>query len=421
MQISSKIASFRANALLGPTLIIFLSANLANVANLAFNMIFVRIMTPAQFADLTLLLTIKLGLLSLFSALQYGISEITARRGVEQGRLIAANLTRKSLRFTLPFCFILLLLAEYIGHALNFSNIKALVMLTLAIPLFIPLVIFRGLAQGQLSLPKMVGSLQIEWVVRLGGCFILWQAGFGLPGITVALVLSILAALIFTMDRQDGKALLDKTGLPAKAAILKTAFPYGAIFLAQILALDGDIFIAKSLMSEEDAGAAAGMLLIQRIFFFAFLSFATVLQPIVAANNASDSEAKATLSRLLLAMLAISTIALLAMGLMSQLFVNIFLGSQYLHLAPLVLWAGVVGVSFMAAQLTTIFLIARGKKCAPYFLLGMAIFQFIAVPFWINISSDFTYSEFLMTKTVIIAMGAFLFISCALRTKPKEL
>ena len=421
MQIASKIASFRANSLLGPTLIIFLSANIANVANLAFNMIFARIMTPAQFADLTLLLTIKLGLLSLFSALQYGISEITARRGSGPARLIAANLARKSFRFTLPLCFILLLLAEFIGQALNFSNIKALIMLMLAIPLFLPLVIFRGLAQGQLSLPKMVGSLQMEWVIRLGGCFILWQAGFGLPGITIALILSIVAGLLFTMDPQDSRALINKTLLPADSAILKTALPYAAIFLAQILALDGDIFIAKSMLSEADAGAAAGMLLIQRIFFFAFLSFATVLQPIVAGNGASDTEARATLSKLLLAMLAISGIALSAIGLMPQLFVKIFLGSQYLQLAPLVLWAGVVGVSFMAAQLTTIFLIARGNKRAPLYLLGMVIFQYIAVPLWMSFSSEFTYSEFLMAKTVILSVGAFIFIACAFRAKPKEL
>ena len=417
----SKLSAFRASNLLAPTLIIFLSANIANVGNLAFNMLFARIMTPAQFADLTLLLTIKLGLLSLFSAIQYGISEITARRGGNSARSIAASFARKSFRFTVPLCFALLFLAEFIGQTLNFIDIKALILLILAIPLFLPLVIFRGLAQGHLDLPKMVGSLQMEWIVRLGGCWLIWQAGFGLSGITIALILSILAGLIFTVDRKDQQAFFRTDTLPVDTAVLKTALPYGVIFLAQILALDGDIFIAKAMLGQDAAGAAAGMLLIQRVFFFAFLSFASVLQPIVAGSDVTDAQSRKALSRLLLAMLCISLLALSAIALKPQLFVTLFLGSQYTELAPLVVFAGIVGVSFMAAQLTTIFLIARGDHRAPFYLLGLVAVQYIAIALYMKFSSEFTYSEFLLAKTAILSVGALIFTGCALRSKPKEL
>jgi len=45
--------AIKANALLGPAAALFISANIANAANLIFNMVFARLMGPAAFADLT--------------------------------------------------------------------------------------------------------------------------------------------------------------------------------------------------------------------------------------------------------------------------------------------------------------------------------------------------------------------------------
>jgi len=65
--------------LMGPAAAVFVSANIANVANLLFNMIFARLMGPAAFADLTLLLTLKLGVLSFLGALQFAFAEHVAK------------------------------------------------------------------------------------------------------------------------------------------------------------------------------------------------------------------------------------------------------------------------------------------------------------------------------------------------------
>ena len=64
---------------MGPAAILFVSANIANAANLLFNMIFARLMAPALFADLTLLLTLKLGVLSFLGALQFAFAEQSAK------------------------------------------------------------------------------------------------------------------------------------------------------------------------------------------------------------------------------------------------------------------------------------------------------------------------------------------------------
>lgn len=409
--------SFAGGGLLGPAAIIFISANVANVANLAFNMIFARIMTPEQFADLTLLLTLKLAFLSVFSAVQYGVSELSARLNVNEGRAVASRLSRMSFAITVPLCFALLLGAETLGQMLNFSHIKALIILALAVPLFLPLVIYRGLAQGRIDIPKMVGSFQFEWIIRLGGCWLLWVSGFGLVGITIALVLSLVFGLIFTVDRADVHSFLKPSKSTNSSNLMKTTVPYAIIFIAQILALDGDIFLAKSMLGSEQASMAAGMLLIQRIFFFAFLSFATVLQPYVANKSSGEMNSRQALRRLLMAMVILSSTGLAIMSLRPGLFAALLLGTQYAHLGPLLVIAGIVGVSFMASQLTTIYLLARGHLYAPFLLLGLVASQYVAYAIWIKMGHELTYQSFLMCKAIILTLGAVVFTSLTLKPR----
>jgi O-antigen/teichoic acid export membrane protein len=406
------------NGVLGPAAIIFISANIANVANLAFNMIFARVMSPEQFADLTLLLTLKLACLSFFSAIQYAVSELSARMDHKEGRNLACRLSRLSFAVSIPLCCILVFGAEAIGHVLNFSDVRALLVLALATPLFLPLVIYRGLAQGRMDLPKMVGSFQLEWIVRLAGCWLLWQAGFGLTGITVALVLSLVFGLIFTMDRDDVRgAFAGNEKTKNSSRLIVTTLPYAGIFLAQIFALDGDIILAKSVLGPEEASTAAGMLLFQRVFFFAFLSFAAILQPYAAKGTSGDAGTRQALTRLLMAMMLISAVALAVVSIRPSLFAVLFLGPQYAHLGPLLVVAGVVGVSFMAAHLTTVYLIAKGKVFAPLWLLGLVGLQYLAFFIWVKMGHELSYETFLMSKVIILTLGAVLFTTLTLKPK----
>ncbi len=388
---------------LGPALVIFISANIANVANLAFNMIFARLMSPAEFADLTLLMSIKLGLLSIFSALQFGVSEVSAKTDPIKARVLSASLSRRSLFITVPLCFVLIMAVEWIAALLNFENILSLISLFLAIPLFLPMIIYRGLAQGQTHLPKMVGSFQAEWIIRLFGCWLMWNAGFGMTGITIALILSVLAGLIFTMDRYDFEAL--KSSKQTSISIFETTWPYGLIFLAQVLALDGDIFIAKAMFSDTVAGGAAGLLLIQRIFFFAFLSFATVLQPFVIGQAASEKIALKALMKLLMVMIILSGLALLVIGVKPDFFVSLFLGHNYIDLAPMVVIAGAIGASMVGVQLAVVALLARGHKGAPAILIGLALIYYLGVSFMICLNPALSYGSLLQVKLLVFGLG----------------
>lgn len=380
--VKNTIGKLNADSLLGPAAILFVSANIANAANLIFNMIFARLMGPALFADLTLLLTLKLGVLSFLGAIQFAFSERTAKEdNPELSKKKAKGLSWSSLKFSIPIMFIFIASANVISGALHFSAPAALCWLALAIPFFLPMVIYRGLTQGLIDVPKIVLSIQAEWVIRLLGSLILWVMGFGLAGIAVAVALSIFAGFIFSADKQD-LAIPKKTKLAKTSSEVKLlgamALPYLILQLAQIVVLDSDIIIAKTLFSAETAGLVAGLLLIQRVFFFAFLSCSTILQPYIAKHDDRQSSPKELLM-LLLGIAGITAAALMIILPNSELMVKIMLGSQYAELSSILWISALTGAVFITSHLCAIHQIAKGQKLAAQVVLGFGLFQLLSL------------------------------------------
>lgn len=376
------IQALRTNTLLGPAAVLFISANIANAANLVFNMVFARMMGPAAFADLTLLLTLKLGILSFLAALQFAFAELTAKESkIQQSRRRAHSLSWRSLKYSIPAMFLVIALANYISKALNFSSPIALCVLALVIPFFLPMVIYRGLTQGLIDLPKVILSIQAEWIIRLFGSLLLWKMGFGLAGIAAAVGLSIMAGFIFSTRKEDLKAFgpremppLD----PQTKALGVVALPYLILQIAQVLVLDSDILIAKASFSPETAGLVAGLLLIQRVFFFAFLSCSTILQPLVAKQPETQKSSQELL--ILLGAVSIITVAAIAIILPnSDLIVHIMLGGEYLELSSIVWISALTGAVFIGSHLCAIYQIAKGKSFGALVVLFFGGVQLISL------------------------------------------
>lgn len=366
------------NRFIGQAAALFISANIANAANLLFNMIFARLMGPAAFADLTLLLTLKLGVLSFLGAVQFAFAERIAKTSdLQDQKLHAYALSWRSLKITIPIMFIVIALANFISSALNFSSPMALLVLALAIPFFLPMVIYRGLTQGLIDLPKIILSIQAEWIIRLAGSLILWKMGFGLVGIAAAVGLSIVAGFLFSTDAHDRS--LHKKAITAKdtfavKALGVTALPYLILQLAQIVVLDSDIIIAKAVFTPQAAGLVAGLLLIQRVFFFAFLSCSTILQPVVARQSGGGKPA-AGLFTLLAAIALITTIAMIIIVPNSALIVKVMLGEDYAQLASIVWISALTGAVFIISHLCAIYKIAQGHIRAAQVVLAFGCLQ----------------------------------------------
>ncbi|MEP4053005.1 MAG: hypothetical protein ABJN22_12245 [Litorimonas sp.] len=417
------LKAMRSNALVGPAAALFVSANIANAANLVFNMVFARMMGPAAFADLTLLLTLKLGVLSFLGALQFAFAELTAKESQGQQSYKRAHaLSWRSLKFSLPAMFIVIALANYISGALNFSSPLALCVLALAIPFFLPMVIYRGLTQGLIDLPKIILSIQAEWIIRLFGSLILWKLGFGLAGIAAAVGLSIIAGFVFSTRKEDLKRLSPRKVPrldPKTKALGVVALPYLILQIAQVLVLDSDIVIAKASFSPETAGLVAGLLLIQRVFFFAFLSSSMILQPLVAKRQADQKSPQELL--LLLCAIAIITVAAMFIILPnSNLIVSVMLGCEYLALSSIVWISALTGAVFIGSHLCAIYQIAQGRGFAALIILGFSGVQLISLSAVNHFFPDIGLETYFSLKLLIQVICATILIGTILMPLRKD-
>lgn len=409
-----RLLAFTGNGLMGPAVALFVSANIANTANLVFNMIFARLMGPAAFADLTLLLTLKLGVLSFLGAVQFAFAEQTAKTSdCQTNKMTAYALSWRSLKISVPIMFVVIALANFMSATLNFSSPLALALLALAIPFFLPMVIYRGLTQGLIEIPKIILSVQAEWVIRLVGSIILWKMGLGLPGIAIAIGLSILAAFLFSADKEDfslhKKAVTSKDDFAVKALGV-TALPYLILQVAQVVVLDSDIIIAKALFTPQMAGLVAGLLLIQRVFFFAFLSCSAILQPFVARQTNADNTSK-SLFTMLTAIALITAAALVIIVPNSTLVVKIMLGGDYAELASIVWISALTGAVFIVSHLCAIYQIAKGQKFAAQMVLCFGVLQLISLSMINHLFPDIGLHAYFSIKLAIQVLCALCLIA----------
>ena len=361
-----------------PAVAIFVSSNVVNVGNLAFNMLFSRWMGPEIFGDLALLLTIKLALLGVMGAVQLAVSQqVAARSGAERGRFLAALavLDRRgilALTAALPIAAGVVLALEA-GPRLGLGGTHLLVLLLAALPVTLAFSILRGVAFAEMRMGRLVLSANVEMGVRLGGAVLAWFSGWGLEGVVAAIALSIVAgwaALSGVLPAPRPTA-----AGPIARVLALTALPLALLQVAQVLALDGDIFLAGAMLPDDQTGLLAALSLFQRIQFFGCFMLASVLLPsvVAAARDGRSILAAAAPVGLLYAAVAatVVTLSLIAPGTL----VTLLVGPDFAAAAHGLPLAALSAAAFTLSYLLATLLAALGDRRGLFAAVGAAALQ----------------------------------------------
>lgn len=360
------------------SIIMFVSANFVNAGNMVFNLLFSRWMGPALFSDLAFLLTLKLSILGVFNAIQFLVTEIIAKSKdserpamIQSYRLLSAY-SSLIIILCLPF---LIYGSLYLSWAekLGLSSEWSLVLFFLGFPVYLPLALARGVAQGEVNLKRIVLSANAEMLVRLLGGAAFWWAGFGLSSVIFAFVLSLIAAWYFARPAPESK--MTK---PEKIRIslpIVQALPWAAIQLTVVLALDGDVFVAKQALSSEAAGLIAAISLVQRIIFFASFSLAAILLPQVISDVKSGGNGlRKTIP--IIGLIAFGTTPILiALHVFPERIVSLLFGSEFLDIAPVLFMAGVSATIVTINYFLVIFYMAHQRRSFALLFLILATLQ----------------------------------------------
>jgi O-antigen/teichoic acid export membrane protein len=364
----------------------------ASGGNYALNLLLGRWLTPHEFADASLLVTLML----LASSLALGLQLVTARavalerskrasdvaRSSGSAADLIARLTRYSFRGGAVLGAIFCVGAPIWREVLNTGSALPFVMLGVGMPWYLAAAVGRGSLQGALRFASLAMSYVVEMAVRVGLSVALVVAGFGVSGAAVGLALSFLAtwvAVRFSVGRTP-----PVQGTTADPRLQAYAIQIGILLLGQIIANNGDVLIAKHYLSDAVAARYAAVALVGRAVFFLTWSVAITLFP-VAARRRADAEAAKGPDRLLIG----GALAVLGLGLactggaavLGGPVLKVVLGPHYGGLSvPLAGYA--LATTFLAvANLVASHYQALGVTLQSWALLGGAVLQTVMLLF----------------------------------------
>lgn len=399
----------------GPVVAIFLSANLVNLGNLGFNVLFSRWMGPVLFGQLATLLTLFLAVMGVLGALQLAVSQHVAgasdrTQGLEAG---LARLARQGLLAGLVALPVLIAacLALNLGPALGLGSPRLLPLLLLCLPFALPLALARGIATGRLHARGVILSAQVEMWVRLIGAALAWQSGLGLPGVVAVIALSVVAGWL------PLRSVFGRPAQPVSAiatGVVLAALPFAALQAGQVLLMDGDVLLAQALLGPDDAGQLAALGLFQRIQFFGCFSLAAVLLPAVVTEVAAGRNPLIAARPVFVLYAAVSALLVgLASAFPAQVLTTL-VGPAFLPSAPLLPMISAGAAAFTLSYLLATYLAAIGDRWGIWVIALACPLQLAALA-----QSAGSLSDLVATKLLCqLALASLLLLRAARRSFP---
>ncbi|TFC17336.1 oligosaccharide flippase family protein [Cryobacterium glucosi] len=401
--------SSRTPSLVGGGTALAVAMIVANAGNYVLNLFLGRVLTPAEFSDANLMVTLMLTITSIALCLQ-----LVAARFVgiydESGEPDRSDRLARTLRGYALGAGILTgailaggsTLWSQVFHTASFWPF---VILGAGMPFYLVQSVGRGVMQGRLRFPGLATSFVVEMVVRLGCGVALVALGFGVNGATIGLTASFVATWLAVK-------LLARTGpgLTGTAPDLVTVRSYAALvsvlLIGQIIANNSDVLVAKAFFSPDAAGIYAAIALVGRAVFFLAWSVATVVFPVVARRHASGGDTGSLLTGGIAAVAGIGAACTLGALVLGGPVLGFILGPAYGDLsAPLAAYAGMTTL-FAVANLVASHELSQGRNTQSWLLFGASVVQLVLLLVWHESTAQLIIVQFVAMVLLLGVMAA---------------
>ncbi|MDQ5929727.1 MAG: hypothetical protein QG594_1508, partial [Bacteroidota bacterium] len=262
--------------------LLLLSTLLVNAGNYAINLLLGRWLGPADFSEVSLLVTFLL-MVSFFAlAFQLTAAKFTATNEAikpsESSFGIVNLLNKKAIKEGIILSLSLILILSFSKKYFHLDSIIPFAIFAISMPFYLLMSINRGYLQGKLSYKHLAITYQTEMWVRLIFTILLVYLGLRVNGVAVALLLSLLAT--WCISRYLTKTETSTESVDPK--IILNFFKMVLIYeFSQILINNSDIVLVKHFFEPTEAGLYAALALVGRIVYFGTWTVVTLLFPMV--------------------------------------------------------------------------------------------------------------------------------------------
>ena len=371
-----------------------------NAGNYLLNVLLGRWLTPAEFSDANLMVTLMFTIASVALCLQLaasrsvhaglrgdtGLPGDTGLRG-DAGR--AARFGQRLHTWAWQAGVLigagLAVPAPLWREVFNTGSAAPFVILGIGIPAFLVQSVGRGVMQGNARFGPLAATYLVEMLVRVGVAVLLVHAGAGVVGATAGLTVSFVAGWL-TVRLLAGEhagllagkhaGLLADPADPAEMAGLRAYLGSVSVLLVgQVVVSNADILVAKMFLAPHEAGRYAAVALVGRAVFVLSWSVAIVVFPAAAQRHAMGTAAGRLLGGALGAIAGIGAVCVAGAWLVGDLVLRVVLGPEYAGLsAPLTAYA-VVTTLFALAHMVASYSLASGRVVESWLVLTAAVVQ----------------------------------------------
>lgn len=352
----------------------------AGIINYASNLVFGRMLSPAEFGDLTALLALSvIASVPAFAAQTRVAERLATHRARGDSRTAAYSIRHNSAHvavYALALGVLSLIAAPAIEELLSLQAIGPAIALSplLVVAFLTPLAL--GVLQG---LERLV-ALGLFMVAIAGSRLVvgsLWVAGGGGSGGAVAgqalgaaLALIAIALLVrpATSEASPGAAVAG-----AKRKIDAPALSATAAFVAFALLSNLDIVLAKLALSPADSGAYAALSTIGKVILFLPSAIAVAMVPRAARRREEGDSASRELRLAALLTFAISAAASIASVISPTFLLHVMFGDRYVDAASGVLPMVLAGTGLSLLYLLVVYTVAiQDRRWTLLLLVGVA-------------------------------------------------
>lgn len=388
--------------------LLFLAILVTNAGNYLLNLLLGRWLTPAEFSDANLMVTLMLTCTSvslclvLVTARFVGIRDAAGRSA--DADLLARSLHHWALIGGLAIGCVLAGGSPLWSNLFNTGSAWPFVILAVGMPFYLKCAVGRGVLQGRLRFAPMAMTYLVEMGVRLGLGTSLVLLGLGVDGATAALSLSLVAAwgtVALVSRHRAGRpaaGVADMTGVRTYAAFVSV------LLIGQIFINNGDVLISKIFLTPYDAGLYSAVALVGRGVFFLSWSVAIVVFPVVARRHAQGQAGQHILTGGVLAVLGMGAACALGALFVGGPVLGIVLGPDYAGLsAPLAVYAAATTL-FAVANLVASHHLATHRIRESWVVLAGAGVQTILLLIWHHSMAQLITAQLVAMSLLLIAV-----------------
>jgi len=391
-------------------LILFITMNIFNILNFFFHFSMGRMLGPEDYRILAVLMSIIYVYNVPTEAIQTIISRYTSKFSLRKEGGKIKFLMLKALKRGFRIATLIFLPSIIISIFLSvFLQINFVLVLFTNIFIFFSFLspITKGILQGRKKFGLLGTNLIIESGLKLLFAISLVAFGFKTFGAMTGVLLGVSSGLIFSfyfnkdiLKKEEEKVSFNN--------IYPKSVPYFITMLVIFLILSLDIILATKFFPPKLAGQYSALSMLGKMIFFATASVGKAMFPLTSEKHEKKENTSKLFKKSILIIASLCILAVLVYAFAPKLVIGILYGSQYIDMAPYLVYSG-LALSFLSlSNLILIYGLSTNKLKKSYFLFIFLIIEVVLLSLFHKTILE--YILVFMVSNIIMLIGSSIII-----------